>query len=206
MAPRIDSAEVVSFRLKVPRLELDRMCQSAVGQELALELVEDDGGQLHFGPAHGDSFARFRPTGAEALLTELSLQRDENGEFLLRVLGPLMVRFAGDLVLRLTWNVPERNRNAELTEVQIARGMTDYPGIGHVPTTEEEARAAAGAAAGSAQGQAEAGGSPRNELRAGGEELGEAMPSEEVEEIQRLLDKGRAQFEEYLRLKRQRGS
>ncbi len=198
MAARIDSAEVVSFRLKVPRLELDRMCQSPVGQELALELVEDESGQLHLGPAHGDSFARFRPTGAEALLTEVYIARDANGEFLLRVLGALMVRFAGDLELRLTWNVPERNRTADLTELQIARGLTEFPGIGHVPTTEEEARAGAG-------GGAAGGAASRNELRAGAEEMA-AIPSEEAEEIQRLLEKGREQFEEYLRLKRQRGS
>ncbi len=199
MAPRIDSAEVVSFRLKVPRLELERLCQSEAGRELALE-VHDEGGMLHLGPAHADSFLRFRPTGAEAQLSEVYLCRDPGGDFLLRVLGPLMVRFAGDLSLRLTWNVPERNNTAEFAELHISRGLTEFPGLGHVPATEEEARedeARAGAGA--------AGGAVRNELRAGGEELAPEIPSEEAEEIRRLLDQGRAHYEEYLRLKRQKG-
>lgn len=194
MAPRIDSAEVVAFRLKVPRLELDRVCQSEVGQELALELEEDEGGQLQLAPAHGESYLRFRPTGAEASLSEVHVARDPGGEFLLRVLGPLMVRFAGDLEVRVTWNVPERNRAPEFTDVHIARGITEYPGLGHVPTTPEEARAEAGAAPAP----------PRNELRARAEQEAPEIAPEEAEEIQRLLDDGRAQYEEYLRLKRQK--
>jgi hypothetical protein len=191
MAARIDSAEVVSFRLKVPRLELERLCQTEAGRELELEL-HDEEGVLHLGPAHADSFLRFRTTGAEAVLAEVYLCRDPDGAFLLRVLGPLMVRFAGDLSLRLTWNVPERNAAREFVELDVARGMTDFPGLGHVPTTPDEARAGAGAGA-----------AVRNELRAGGEELADPLPAEEAEEIRRLLDEGRAHYEEYLRLKRQ---
>ncbi|MBX5484169.1 MAG: hypothetical protein IRZ16_20270 [Myxococcaceae bacterium] len=189
MSVRIDSAEIISFRLKVPRLELDRLPLGALGEELGLSVQEEEG-ELTVSAQDGDSFLRFRPIGAEAVLTEIFISRDLNGDFLLRVLGPLMVRFAGDLVARVIWNVPERNVSGDHAEVKITRGMSDYPGLGHVPVTEAEARA-------------EAGGSPplRNELRAGGEDLGE-VESPEEREVQELLAKARAEFDRYLRLRK----
>lgn len=193
MSARIESAEVVSFRLKVPRLELERLPHGELGQELGLQLTSEDG-ELMVSAQDGESFLRFRPIGAEAMLSEVFLARDANGDFFLRVLGPLMVRFAGDLVARVIWNIPERNSQGDHAEVKITRGMTDYPGIGHVPLTEAEARAGAGH-------------SPqplRNELRAGGEELGEVEPSPEEREVKELLARARSQYEEYLRLKAQK--
>jgi hypothetical protein len=189
MAPRIDSAEIVSFRLKVPRMELERLPSGALGEEQGLQLLNEDG-EVMITSSETDSFLRFRPIGAEAMLTEIFLSRDPRGDFFLRVLGPLMVRFAGDLVARVIWNVPERNLNGEYVEVKIARGMTDYPGLGHVPLTESEASAGAGTGA-----------ALRNSLRAGGEqELGDAVSSEE-REVQQLLQQAKTQYEEYLRLK-----
>src|ERR687887_322252 len=166
MAPRIENAEIVSFRLKVPRLELERLPNGALGEEQGLQLLNEDG-EVTISSSESDSFLRFRPIGAEAMLTEIFLSRDPRGDFLLRVLGPLMVRFTGDLLARVIWNVPERNLNGDHSEVKITRGMTDYPGLGHVPLTEAEARAGAG---GSAPPM-------RNDLRAGGQELGEVEPS-----------------------------
>jgi hypothetical protein len=189
MAPRIDSAEIVTFRLKVPRLELDRLPNGALGEEQGLQLVNEDG-ELTLTSSETDSFLRFRPIGAEAILTEIFLSRDPRGDFLLRVLGPLMVRFAGDLVARVIWNVPERNVNGDHAEVKITRGMTDYPGLAQAPVPESEARAGAGA-----------GTALRNTLRAGGEqELGDGVSGEE-REVRELLDKAKSQYEEYLRLK-----
>lgn len=194
VSARIDTAEVVSYRLKVPRLELERLPHGELGQELGLQLSSEDG-ELLVTTQEGESFLRFRPIGAEAMLTEIFLARDPNGDFFLRVLGPLMVRFAGDLVARVIWNVPERNLNGDHAEVRITRGMTDYPGLGHVPLTESEARA-------------EAGGAPppplRNELRAGGEELADREPTPEEREVRELLARARSQYEEYLRLKQQK--
>ena len=189
MAPRIDSAEIVSFRLKVPRLELERLPGGALGEEHGLQLVHEDG-EVMISSSETDSFLRFRPIGAEAMLTEIFLSRDPRGDFLLRVLGPLMVRFAGDLVARVIWNVPERNVNGDCAEVKITRGMTDYPGLAQVPVTESGASAGAGA-----------GTALRNTLRAGGEqEVGDLVSSEE-REVQELLAKAKSQYEEYLRLK-----
>lgn len=189
MAARIDTAEVLSYRLKVPRLELERLPAGELGKELGLELSHEDG-ELLVTQGEGDNFLRFRPIGAEAMLTEVFIARDVNGDFFLRVLGPLMVRFAGDLVARVVWNVPERNANGDHAEVRVTRGMTDYPGIGHVPTTQAEAQASG------------SGGPPplRNELRAGGEDLAE-IESPEEREVKALLEKARSHFDAYLRLK-----
>lgn len=200
MAARIDSAEVVSFRLKVPRIELERLPHGAVGQELHVELTLEDG-ELVLAPHDGESFARFRPIGPEAVLTEVFVASDPGGDFFLRVLGPLVVRFAGDLEIRIVWNVPERNQNGDHALVKITRGMTDYPGLGHVPLTEAEAQASAG---GPSRGAGSPTGALRNTLRAGGEELAEADTPEE-REVRELLEKARSQFEQYLKSRGRKG-
>lgn len=194
VSARIDTVEVVSYRLKVPRLELERLPHGELGQELGLELLSKDGELLILGEG-GNTFLRFRPMGAEAKLIEIFLVHDPNGDFFLRVLGPLMVRFAGDLVARLIWNVPERNVNGDHAEVRITRGMTDYPGLGHVPMTGSEARAEASGTSAPPL---------RNEVRAGGEELEEAEPSPEADEVRELLARAKSQYEEYLRLKQKK--
>lgn len=191
MAPRIETAEFVSFRLKVPRLELERLPNGALGEELGLQLVNEDG-ELTITTTESDSFLRFRPIGAEAMLTEIYVAQDVRGDFLLRVLGQLMVRFAGDMQARVIWNVPERNANGDHAEVKVTRGMSDYPGLGHVPLTEPEARAGAGAPSAAL----------RNTLRAGGEpELGDVATPDE-REVHDLLEKAKSHYEEYLRLKK----
>lgn len=203
MAVRIDSVEVVSFRLKAPRLELERLPLSELGQEIGVQLQQEDG-ELLIALAEGDSFLRFRPIGAEAMLTEIFIHQDLNGDFLLRVLGPLMIRFAGDLELRVIWNIPERNAQGDHAEVKITRGMTDYPGLGHVPTTEAEARAEAGSSEAVSPRPGPAQRRPRNELRGGGEELAPDVESPEEREVKELLEKARAQFQEYLRLRQKK--
>ena len=191
MGPRIDSAEVVSFRLKVPRMELERLPQGELGQSLGLTLTPEDG-ELVLAAADGDSYLRFRPIGAEAMLTDIYLFRDVEGGFLLRVLGPLMIRFAGDLELRAVWSQPERNSEGDHAHVKITRGITDYPGLSRQPPAGTRTSAEGGASA-----------SPRNTLRAGGEdELGDRYPEER--EVKELLEKARAYYQEYLRLKNEK--
>jgi hypothetical protein len=192
MAPRIESAEVVSFRLKVPRLELERLQKSEVGQDLALTLTQE-GVDLLLAPSEGESHLRFRPIGAEAILTDVFLLHDAQGGFLLRVLGPLMVRFAGDLELQVVWSVPERNSEGAFALVTITRGITDYPGLGSPPSTGASPTADAQAAT-----------ALRNTLRAGGEELAEHGPTAEEREVLELLQRAREQYQEYLRLKNRR--
>ncbi|MGA9520090.1 MAG: hypothetical protein WBV82_01420 [Myxococcaceae bacterium] len=191
MGPRIDNAEVISFRLKVPRLELERLPQSEAGKDLGLTLTSEEG-ELALAAAEGDSYLRFRPIGPEAMLTDIYLFRDARGEFLLRVLGPLMVRFAGDLELRAVWSVAERNSDGDYAHVKITRGITDYPGLLKQPTTESRAGAEGSAAE-----------SIRNTLRAGGQgDLGDRYPEEK--EVRELLEKARAYYQEYLRLKNEK--
>ncbi len=190
MGPRIDSAEVISFRMKVPRLELERLPQGDAGKDLGLTLTSEDG-ELVLAASEGDSYLRFRPIGAEAMLTDIYLFRDTRGEFLIRVLGPLMIRFAGDLELRAVWSVAERNSDGDYAHVKITRGITDYPGLLKQPSTRTKAAA-----------EASAGDAMRNTLRAGGEDLGDRFPEEK--EVRELLEKARAYYQEYLRLKNEK--
>src|SRR5690242_16079305 len=103
MSPRIEIAEVLSFRLKVPRRELEALPDTVAGGLNLTVAVEKS--ELVVSAVDAESYLRFRAIGAEAMLTEIALSKDERGAFFQRVLGPLMVRFLGDLHLKLTWNV-----------------------------------------------------------------------------------------------------
>jgi hypothetical protein len=184
----IESAQVLSFRLKVPILELERLPRIAPLAALGLTLTEEDG-ELWVGTAEGESGLRFRPIGAEAMLAEVVLQNDSGGAFFAQVLGSLMLRFAGDLHLRLVWSLPERNAQEGHEEVRISRGLTDYPGL-RLPPAEVGTVAQAGPE-----------GPSRNAVRGGGEELA-AGPSPEEEEILELLERARAAWQQYQRLKK----
>ncbi|MBI3183670.1 MAG: hypothetical protein HYZ28_16150 [Myxococcales bacterium] len=181
MIPRIETAEVLSFRLKVPPQELERL-PAELGAELGLCLEPDDG-ELLLCREEADSYLRFRPIGAEAMLTEIFLCNDERGVFFHRVLGALMVRHGGDLRIRLSWNTPERNSHGDYAEVRISRGATTYPGLADglpaVPPAGE------GGAQVAVQGD---------------ESLEGAAPSLE-KEVEEVLSRARAHWEEYLRLK-----
>ncbi|MFZ5470363.1 MAG: hypothetical protein ACOZIN_13080 [Myxococcota bacterium] len=181
MKPRIETAEVLSFRLKVPPEEIRRLPQQV--RELRLT-VDTDEGDFMVSVEDADSYLRFRPIGAEAMLTEIFLNNDERGHFFQNVLGALMVRFGGDLHIRLAWNTPERNAHGDFTEVLIARGVTTYPGLTNLlsaspPTVGSEGQVAVEA-----------------------EEVETTTPLEK--EVRELLAKARADWDEYQRLKRRK--
>lgn len=185
MSPRIETAEVLSFRLKVPPGVLSRLPQE-LKDELALA-VEQEEGEVVVSAQESDSYIRFRPIGSEAILTEVFLARDERGLFFQRVLGALMVRHGGDLHIRLTWNTPERNSHGDFAEVRITRGATTYPGLSSVlPALPSPMAAEARQGQGIATAEDEA-------------ELESLSPQER--EIQELLARARAHWAEYQRLK-----
>ncbi len=197
--PRIETAEILSFRLKVPPEELARLPEK-LGQELNLG-VESDGGEILLSMEDSDSYLRFRPVDSDAVLTEIFLCNDDRGLFFQRVLGALMVRFRGDLHLKLKWNTPERNSHGEFAEVKIHEGSTTYPGLANslntlpppVPGTPVAAR------------------------RRGSAKLEEANPEGEAEvevdrpptaqelEIREILSRAKAHWDEYQRLKAKKG-
>lgn len=182
MAARIESAEVLSFRLKVPPGELQRLPESLAG-ELKLS-IENEGAELVVTQQDADSYLRFRPIGAEAMLSEIYLCNDDDGLFFRLVLVELMTRFSGDLHVRLNWSEPSRNVNGDHAEVRIVRGTTTYSDV-------TGSAAAAGQASELALEADTASGVP----------VVRADP-----EVQQLLDKAKAHWEEYQRLKSRRRS
>lgn len=182
MTPRIENAEIVSFRLKVPKAELEALPQAAAvaGIKLALSAEEKD---LILSVVEGDSSLRFRSIGADVVLTEVELKNDARGLFFHKVLGTLMVRFGGDLHARLTWNTAERNSHGNFAEVKIARGSTTYPGLGASPF----------ASLGS-EGGVE--GAPEDE--------GPHEPTPEELEVKKLLEKAQGHWAEYQKLKKKK--
>jgi hypothetical protein len=183
--PRIETAEVLSFRLKVPPSGLQRLAEG-LKPSLGVQL-EPEESELVLSMGDGDSYLRFRPIGAEAILTEVCLSKDEEGVFFHRVLGTLMVEYGGDLHLRLTWNTPERNLQGDHAEVRIIRGATSYPGL------RATAEVTAGGGAGGDGVSVESSGSDR-----------ERPPSQLEKEVNEILDRARKHWEEYQRLKAQR--
>jgi hypothetical protein len=179
MQSRIEIAEIVSFRLKVGRRDLERL-----PEELASELqltLEEEGAEWVLAAEHGDCHLRFRTIGQDAVLTEIAICNDERGLFFQKVLGALMVKFGGDLHARLTWNVAEWNTHGDHAEIRIARGATTYPGLGRnqvLPNPDSEH--ALGAK------------DPAEE---------EAPLSPELREVADLLARAKLHWDEYQRLK-----
>lgn len=176
VTPRIDNAEVLSFRLKVPPEELELLAE----QQLGLALEEEDG-EFVIVQAEGDNYLRFRSIGSDAMLTEVFLCNDEGGVFFHRVLGSLMVRFRGDLHIRLVWNTPDRNRHGDFAEVRISHGQA---------IEETELSDARGASSPDVS-------SPAAQIQT------LALPSGE-DEVDTLLAKARKYWEEYQTMKRAR--
>ncbi len=210
VTPRIETAEILAFRLKVPPEALKRLRDQLSpelplaiehdGTEIILSMEEADSylrfrsigdqamlTEIFLSMEEADSYLRFRSIGDQAMLTEIFLCNDEQGAFFQRVLGELMVRHAGDLQARLTWNTPERNSHGDYAEVRISRGSTTYPGLANGLGAIPPASGAEGVVMG------------------GGDdgELEGLSPLEK--EIQDLLLKARAHWEEYQRLKARRG-
>ncbi len=136
-------------------------------------VLESDGPEVIVSAEDSDSYLRFRPIGLEVILTEVFVCNDERAQFLHQVLGPLMLQHGGDLHLRLTWNIPERNGDRDWAELKINRGVTTYPEL--APKQP-----------------------PPNEVEVVG-------LSGREDEIIELLDKARAYWAEYQRLKAKRG-
>ncbi len=191
MSPRIEIAEVITFRLKLPRAELTDL-PGRLGPELALKM-EAEGQRVTLSMEGGVSYLRFRVAGADAVLSEITVANDERGLFFHRVLGPLMVRHAGDLHVRLRWNTAERNSHGNHAEVRISRGFTTYPGLGPPPLPP---RASMSSAQDTASGD---GGEATAESAAEDEEVEDPAP--EAQEIRKLVARAKQEWEEYQRLK-----
>jgi len=192
MAARIEVAEVLSFRLKVPKTELEQLPRS-LGPELGVN-VETEASELVVSMEPGDSYLRFRAIGPEAILTEVVVCNDERGLFFQRVLGPLMVRYQGDLSIRLTWSAHEKNTEGEYAEVKITRGQTKYPGLAQ-PFLSLPPAVSSGAGAEQ---------SPQDEAHAAAEDEAGGTVAPELLEVKKLLDRAKAQWAEYQRLKAER--
>ncbi len=193
MPPRIEIAEVITFRLKLPRAELTDL-PGRLGPELSLK-VEAEGQRVTVSMEGGASYLRFRLAGVDAVLSEIAVSNDERGLFFHRVLGPLMVRHAGDLHVRLRWNTAERNSHGSHAEVRISRGFTTYPGLGPPPLPPRQSLSPAQDAA-SEGGEGGAGPAPEDE------EAPDISP--EAQEIRKLVSKAKQQWDEYQRLKAKR--
>lgn len=215
MSARIEVGEVLSFRLKVPKAELERLAQRAptpvpdVGEApgipgLPTLLVEHEGSEWVLSVEEGDSILRFRAIGTEAVLTEVVLCNDDQGLFFTRLLGPLMVKYGGDLSARLTWNIAERNTQGDFAEVKIVRGRSNLPELG----TAQPAPAKATAPTTSATALPQSAGENVMSASGAGAGAGSEVPevqevqlTPEQREVQAILERARGHWEEYQRLK-----
>ena len=197
MSPRIEVAELTSFRLKLPRQVLERLPAQHHGV-LALSLTREDG-ELVLADAEADSFLRFRPIGEDAILTDAALLNDPRGRFF-QLLGSLLVRHGGDLEAQLVWNDEERNDDDGWTGVRVVRGQTTFPGFAVQVAQNRLSQAPAPEALFGAAGGGAGGGS------GGGGSDGAVPPGTEDEaaEVARLLLRAEQAWAEYQRLKAQR--
>jgi hypothetical protein len=187
MGARIEVVEVLSFRLRVPRRALDRL-PAELKSELGLRLSPSEDGTLLLGQEDEDSFLRFRLTGDAAELTEIAIANDEGGTFFQAVLGSLMVRFAGDLRVRLVFDPDGMESGEPWAEVRIEKGRTTYPGLA---TQAAAANLSHAASEGGAVGPSDDEGALEED----------APPSPEEEELAQLLRKADSAWQEYQRLK-----
>jgi hypothetical protein len=177
-------AEVLSFRLKVPRSEVERVVDYSGRHEVPVALTSE-GAELVLSAVNGESLMRFRPIGRDAILTEIVVANDPLGLFFHRILGPLMLRFQGDLHARLTWNTAERNVNGDYTDVKITRGSTRYPGLVNSIAQQPVEDAAADALEDT-------------------QDLDDSDLTTEEKEIRDLMLKAKAHWDEYVKLKARR--
>jgi hypothetical protein len=188
MGARIEVVEVLSFRLRVPQRALERL-PGELETELELRLVSSEDGSLLLAQDTEECYLRFRPTGDDAELIEIAIANDAGGTFFQAVLGALMVRFGGDLRVRLVFDPSGSEVGEPWAEVFIEKGRTTYPGL-----------ATQAAAANLSQAATEGGSVGPDEAEAADE--GPLSPEEE--ELARLLRKAQDSWQEYQRLKRER--
>jgi hypothetical protein len=185
MRPRIEIAEVVSFRLTVPYSALEQAAGDPPG-EVPLSL-EQDGADVVLKQADGDCALRFAPVGEELVLTEVLICNDEAGAFFSRVLGRLLTEHSGDLEAKLVWSQVSRNTHGTHATVVFRRGRA-IPQPSSAPSAANVLREAV-----------LAGGDPQGELAGVQAASGRAMADEE--EIRRLLARAKEHWAEYQRLK-----
>ncbi len=189
MGSSIEAVEVLSFRLELPKLALERL-PSELGTALRVLVEKDEDGTLLVEHEGQESFLRFHLEGERAELMEISISQDKQGHFFQKVLGALMVRFHGDLRVRLVLD-PRSNPSKEpWAEVSIDRGRTSWPGLA---TQSAAVRLQHAAAEGGSVGASGGGGEPQEEPL-----------TPEEEELSRLLSRAEAAWQEYQRLKRER--
>jgi hypothetical protein len=176
-------AEVLSFRLKVPRAEVEKTVERSGRQDVPVSLTAE-GAELVIAAVNGESLMRFRPIGRDAILTEIVIANDPLGLFFHRILGPLMLRFQGDLHARLTWNAAEKNINGDYTDVKITRGVTRYAALVNAIVQEPSPEVLT------------------ESLDEGPEDESELSPEEK--EIRALMRKAKTHWDEYQKLKAQR--
>jgi len=189
MGSSIEAVEVLSFRLELPRLALERL-PSELGAALRVFVEKDEDGTLLVEHEGQESFLRFHVAGDSAELMEISITQDTQGGFFQKVLGALMVRFNGDLRARLVLDPRENPTKEPWVEVSIEQGRTNWPGLA---TQSAAVRLQHAAAEGGSVGASGGGGEPSEEPL-----------TPEEEELSRLLSQAEAAWQEYQRLKRQR--
>lgn len=196
MPARIEIAEFLSFHLRVPKDALERIVVD-LRDELPLSLRPEDT-ELVLEHEGGDSFLRFRTSGEAANLSEACLCNDDQGLFYQRVLGGLMTRYAGDLHVRLVWNDSDRNTHGAFTEVRVRGGKSTDPGMSQVANALRNTLVAASTEMANGQ-------DPFSHEPAEVPFDAEAARKreEEAREVEALLEKGRAAWAEYQRLKAQ---
>jgi hypothetical protein len=194
MAPRIESAEILSFRLSVPREALVRLAHD-LRNEVPLTLIEDSRG-IKLGLEDGECLLRFRARGDEAFLVEVAVSNDENGLFFNRAFGTLLAQHQGDLQAKVSWDgAPERNTHGTHALVVVRNGVTQS-GARAVNALRNTLVAAGDGGSGEdgnpfgpGQGNSNTPPPPNRE----DEEL--------LAEVQQLLARGKAQWDEYQKLK-----
>jgi hypothetical protein len=189
MGSRIEAVEVLSFRLELPRLALERL-PSEVGSVLPVRLDREDDGTLLLEQEGQESFLRFHLEGDGAELVEIFIAQDLKGAFFHKVLGALMVRFHGDLRARLVFDPRDGTADEPWAEVSIERGRTSWPGLATQSAAVRLAHAAAEGGSVGASGE--------------GDSMEEQPLTPEEEELSRLLSRAEMAWQEYQRLKRQR--
>ncbi|MDY7228410.1 hypothetical protein [Hyalangium rubrum] len=188
MGSRIEAVEVLSFRLELPRLALERL-PVELSSALPVQVAREDDGSLTLEQEGQESFLRFQLEGDAAELVEIFISQDAKGAFFHKVLGALMVRYHGDLRARLVFDPRENEADEPWAEVSIERGRTTWPGLA---TQSAAVRLAHAAAEGGSVGASGEGGPVEEPL------------TQEEEELSRILARADEAWQEYQRLKRQR--
>lgn len=181
MRPRLEVAELLSFRLRLPKEALDEVLAPPAGTFLTLTREEED---VVLADSGADSFLRFRQVKGELVLTDVALLNDPRARFL-KVLAALLIRFEGDLEAQLMWSDAQRNSLEGWTHLRVLRGQTEHPALA-VPRLQNQLR------------QVPEAGGPEGPL------FTEGPAPDEAAEIARLLVRAEAAWSEYQRLKNER--